>query len=54
MGDVVVSANGQRIATEQDFDDLIAEGGRGDKIVVGVARRSGTRVERRFVTIVAP
>jgi serine protease Do len=54
MGDVVVSADGQRIAGERDFDGLIAGAASGDKIVVGVARRSGTKIERRFVTIVVP
>jgi S1-C subfamily serine protease len=54
MGDVIVSAEGQRIESEQNFADLLADSAPGEKLVLSVARRSGTRIERRFVTITVP
>lgn len=53
-GDVITSANQRRIAGKPDLDDAIAELSSGDELVLFVARRVGSRIERRSVTITVP
>jgi len=50
-GDVILSVNGTRVLSEEDF---VAEMGRlrhGQQAVIGIARRVGTRLDRRFLRI---
>jgi serine protease Do len=50
-GDVIVSVNGKKVISEEEFDDAISAIRHGEKAVVGIARRVGTRVDRRYLRI---
>jgi serine protease Do len=53
-GDVIVSANQQKIQGRPDFDQLVAGLSPGDQLTLSIARRAGTKIERRLVTITMP
>jgi serine protease Do len=53
-GDVIVSANRQRIAGPPDLDEIMAGLSPGDPLTLSVAHRVGSKIERRFVTITMP
>lgn len=53
-GDVIVSVNGGRVAGEPEFQDRLSGLRSGESAKLQVARRSGARIERRFVTLTMP
>jgi membrane-associated protease RseP (regulator of RpoE activity) len=53
-GDLVVAVNGRRIGTEDDFEARLQGLASGSQLVLQVVRRVGSKVERRFVTLIVP
>ncbi len=53
-GDVIVSANQQKVGGKPDLDDLVETLSSGDQLTLSVARRAGSKIERRLVTITMP
>jgi serine protease Do len=53
-GDVIISVNGKRIATEAEYDQRVGSLSSGDQVVLQIARRIGARIERRFIAITLP
>jgi serine protease Do len=50
-GDVVLSVNGARVLSEADFDGEMGSLRHGQQAVIGIARRVGTRIDRRFLRV---
>jgi serine protease Do len=53
-GDVVVSANQERIEGKSELDDVVSKLSSGDRLSLSVARRVGAKIERRIVTVTIP
>jgi serine protease Do len=52
--DVIFSANQRRIAGPPELDELLAGLDSGDQVTLGIARRSGAKIERLFITVTVP
>ncbi len=53
-GDVIISVNQKRIASEPEYSQILAGLDTGDKVTLQIARRTGARIERRFITLTIP
>jgi serine protease Do len=53
-GDVIISVNGKRIASEPEYNQRVGNLKSGEQVVLQIARRIGARIERRFIAITLP
>jgi S1-C subfamily serine protease len=50
-GDVIVSVNGKKVLSDDEFEEIVTAARHGDRLVVSLARRVGTRIDRRLVRV---